>query len=136
MSVKWLRPEFKGREGELETRSDFEKRTGITAQALSSRFTNYADRMPKVVKKFGKTKYFVGAELDEFVAWIAENSGTRSDSDIRRAEIARIENAIDECSDRVEEHKRNVEKAEKDRAKFKRQLRVKKEELDFLIQTE
>lgn len=136
MSVKWLRPEFQGSEGELETRTDFEKRTGISAQALSSRFTSYADRMPKVVKKFGKMKYFVAAELDEFVNWIAENAGTRSDADIRRAEIARIENAIDECDERVEEHRRNVEKAEKDRAKFRRQLRIKKEELDFLAQRE
>lgn len=136
MSAKWLRPEFQGREDELETRVDFEKRTGITAQSLSSRFTNYADRMPKLVKKFGKVKYFVAAELDEFVAWIAENAGTRSDTDIRRAEIARIENAIEECGERVEEHKRNVAKAEKDRAKFERQLKIKQEELEFLKKAE
>lgn len=136
MSAKWLRPEFKGREGELETRTDFEKRTGISAQALSSRFTNYADRKPRIVKKFGKTRYFVAVELDGFVDWIAKNSGTRSDADIRRAEIARIEDAIEECDERVEEHKRNLEKAEKDRGKFMRQRRVKQEELGFLEQVE
>lgn len=134
MTAKWLRPEFRGRDEELETRADFEKRTGISAQALSSRFTNYADRKPKLVKKFGKLKYFVAAELDEFVAWIEKNSGTRSDTDIRRAELARIDEAVLECQERIIEHERNAEKARRDLGKYQRQRRTKKEELEFLMQ--
>lgn len=133
---KWLRPEFQGREAELETRTDFEKRTGVTRESLSNRFTNYADRMPKVVKKFGKVKYFVADELDEFVAWINKNAGTRSDADIRRAEIVRLKNAIEECDERVEEHTRNREKAVEDRNRHKRNLRKAEEDLEFLAQVE
>lgn len=133
---KWLRPEYQGRESELETRADFEKRTGITAQSLSSMFTRYADRLPKVVKKFGKTKYFVATELDEFVGWIEKNSGTRSDVDVRRAELARVDNAIEEGEERVSEHQRNKEKAERDVAKYRRQRKALLDDIAFLEQVE
>lgn len=133
---KWFRTEFQGRESELETRADFETRTGITAQSLSSMFTRYADRMPKVVKKFGKTKYFVAVELDDFVAWIEKNSGTRSEVDVRRAELARVENAIEEGEERVAEHARSKEKAERDVAKFRRQRKALLGDIAFLEQVE
>lgn len=136
MADTWLRTEFQGRENELETRSDFEKRTGITAQSLSSKFSNYADRIPKVVKKSGKLKFFVAAELDEFVRWIEENAGTRSEADVRRAELARVMNAIEEGEERVADRKRDLEKAERDLAKFRRQARSLKSDIEFLEQVE
>jgi uncharacterized protein YlxW (UPF0749 family) len=133
---KWLRPEFRGREAELETRVDFEKRTGVKPMALSSMFTRYADRIPQVVKKFGKLKFFVGSELDEFVKWISDNSGTRSEADVRRADLARIDNAIEEAEERVADRKRDLEKAEYDLKKFRRQRRGVAEDLVFLEQVE
>ncbi|AYD81397.1 MerR-like helix-turn-helix DNA binding domain protein [Streptomyces phage Kela] len=136
MADTWLRTEFQGRENELETRSDFEKRTGITAQSLSSKFSNYADRIPKVVKKSGKLKFFVATELDEFVRWIEENAGTRSEADVRRAELARVMNAIEEGEERVADRKRDLEKAERDLAKFRRQARSLKSDIEFLEQVE
>lgn len=136
MSVKWLRPEFEGREDELETRVDFEGRTGVSAQSLSSKFTNYADRTPKVAKLFGRTKFFVAAELDEFVAWIDKNAGTRSDTDIRRAEIARLEAAIEESEASIAEHEAKRDVVVRRRNGYKRKLRVKQEELEFLKKAE
>jgi len=136
MADTWLRTEFQGRENELETRSDFEKRTGITAQSLSSKFSNYADRIPKVVKKSGKLKFFVATELDEFVRWIEENAGTRSEADVRRAELARVMNAIEEGEERVADRKRDLEKAERDLAKFRRQAKSLKSDIEFLEQVE
>ena len=108
MSDKWLRPEFKSREAELETRAQFEERTGITAQSLSSHFTRYADRIPPVVKMFGKLKYFVAAELDGFVKWIAENSGTRSETDVKRSEVARLKASVEDALERVGDRKRDL----------------------------
>lgn len=136
MAEIWLRSEFQGRDGELETRTEFEKRTGMSAQSLSSKFSNYADRLPKVVKKNGKLKFFVAAELDSFVKWIEENSGTRSEADVRRADLARVLNAIDEGTDRVTDRRRDLEKAERDLAKYKRQERKLREDIAFLEQVE
>lgn len=135
MSDVWLRPEFEGRDDELETRADFEKRTGITRESLSSMFTRYADRLPEVVKKFGKMKYFVAVELDDFVGWIRENAGTRSEADVKRAEVARLKNSIDDGEDRVGDRQRDLKKAETDLNRYKRQLRRAEEELTFLEQS-
>ncbi len=136
MAEIWLRPEFQNRESELETRTEFERRTGISAQSLSSKFANYADRLPKVVKKNGKLKFFVSSELDEFVGWIEKNSGTRSPADVRRAELARVKNAIEEGEERVAERKRELGKAERDLAKYKRQMKGLEADIAYLDQVE
>lgn len=130
--MQWLRPEFEGREGELETRADFEKRTGITAMSLSSHFTRYADKKPPVVAKHGKLKFFAAAELDSFVRWISENSGTRSEADVKRSEIARLKDSIDDAEDRRQVHLAALDKADRDKARFQRKLRQEEEALDFL----
>lgn len=130
--MQWLRPKFEGREGELETRADFEKRTGITAMSLSSHFTRYADKKPPVVAKHGKLKFFVAAELDSFVRWISENSGTRSEADVKRSEIARLKDSIDDAEDRRQAHLAALDKADRDKARFQRKLRQEEEALDFL----
>jgi uncharacterized protein (DUF3084 family) len=89
-----------------------------------------------VVKKSGKLKFFVATELDEFVRWIEENAGTRSEADVRRAELARVMNAIEEGEERVADRKRDLEKAERDLAKFRRQARSLKSDIEFLEQVE
>lgn len=132
--MEWLRPEYQGRESELETREEFFKRTGVTTQSLSSHFTRYANRIPKMVAKFGKTKYFVAAELDEFIRWISENSGTRSESDIKRAEIVRLSTSIEEAEERIARHRESLAKAEKDKARFQRSLKRAESDLTFLEQ--
>lgn len=136
MAEIWLRPEFQGREKELETRVDFERRTGISAQSLSSKFSNYADRLPKLVKRNGKLKYFVAAELDEFVGWIEANAGTRSEADVRRAELARVQNAIEDTMERVADRQRDLDKAKRDLAKYQRQAKTLKSDIEFLDQVE
>lgn len=136
MADIWLRADLQDQEKNLETRSDFEKRTGISAQSLSSKFSNYADRLPKVVKKNGKLKYFLASELDEFVAWIEANSGTRSEADVRRADLARVQNAIEEGLDRVADWQRGLDKAKRDLAKFQRQEKSLKADIEFLEQVE
>lgn len=136
MAEIWLRPEFQGREKELETRVDFERRTGISAQSLSSKFSNYADRLPKLVKRNGKLKYFVAAELDEFVGWIEANAGTRSEADVRRAELARVQNAIEDTMERVADRQRDLDKAKRDLAKYQRQAKGLKSDIEFLDQVE
>lgn len=136
MAEIWLRPEFQGREKELETRVDFERRTGISAQSLSSKFSNYADRLPKLVKRNGKLKYFVAVELDEFVGWIEANAGTRSEADVRRAELARVQNAIEDTVERVADRQRDLDKAKRDLAKYQRQAKTLKSDIEFLDQVE
>jgi uncharacterized protein YlxW (UPF0749 family) len=136
MAEIWLRPEFQGREKELETRVDFERRTGISAQSLSSKFSNYADRLPKLVKRNGKLKYFVAVELDEFVGWIEANAGTRSEADVRRAELARVQNAIEDTMERVADRQRDLDKAKRDLAKYQRQAKTLKSDIEFLDQVE
>lgn len=136
MAATWLREEYKGREDELETRTEFEKRTGVSVMSLSSHFTRYANRVPGVVKKFGKQKFFVAAELDEFMTWIAENSGNRSDAEVRRAEVARLKNSITEGEVRVANRRREAKRAEDDLAKLRRQLKSTESELAFLEQAE
>lgn len=132
--TEWLRSEYKGREKELETREDFFKRTGVTTQSLSSHFTRYANRVPKVVKKFGKQKWFVATELDEFIKWIGENSGNRSEEEIVEAEIARLDVALEEVDGRLRKHAEATAKAEKDKARFTRQRKIAISELEFLKQ--
>jgi hypothetical protein len=136
MSDNWLRPEFQGREGELETRTGFYERTGITEEALSSMFVRYANRAPKVVKRFGKKQHFVIAELDTFVAWIAENSGKRSNAEVKRSEVARLVKSIEEAEDRVSDRLSDLKKAENSLALRKRQHKRALDELAFLEQTE
>lgn len=137
--VEWIRPEFQGRENELSTRQDYEKLTReagnvVTAQSLSSAFTRYADRVPKVAKKFGKQKWFVTQELHDFIAWIAENSGTRSEAEIKRAEIARLDVSVEEAEERVAKHKEELAKAERDLARRKKQRKRAEDDLKFLEQ--
>jgi molybdopterin converting factor small subunit len=132
--VDWLRPEYRGREEELETRADFEDRTGTTAQSLSSHFTRYANRVPKPAAKFGKQKWFAASELDAFLAWIRENSGTRSEEEIMEAEIARLDVAIEEASDRIERHREALAKAERDLNRYSRQRKNRLADLQFLKQ--
>jgi hypothetical protein len=136
MADTWLRPEYKEHEGELETRAEFEARTGISEQSLSSMFTRYADRVPAVVKTFGKKKYFVAKELDGFVQWIRENSGTRSEADVKRAEVARLVNSVEEATERVDTNRLRLTKAERELALRKRQLKRAKDDLAFLEQVE
>lgn len=130
--MQWLRDEFEGREDELETRAGFQKRTGVTAMSLSSHFTRYADKKPSVVARHGKLKYFVAAELDSFVRWISENSGTRSEADVKRSEIARLKDSIEDAEDRRQAHLVALSKADKDKARFQRKLRQEEEILAFL----
>lgn len=130
----WLREEYQGREGELETRKDFFERTGVTTQSLSSAFTRYANRVPAVVKKFGKEKWFVAAELDDFIGWIKKNSGNRSETDIVRAEIARLDAALEEVKKRKAKHLESLAKADRDEARFLRARKVAQGELEFLEQ--
>lgn len=137
--VEWLRPEFQDREADLVTRSDYEKLTReegkvVTAQSLSSHFTRYADRAPEPVKRFGKTKWFLRGELDDFIAWIRENSGTRSEVDIKRAEIARLKAALEEVENRKKRHLESLAKAERDELHFRRKLRQAEDDLAFLKQ--
>lgn len=132
----WLRPEFQGRENELETREDYEARTGTSVQSLSSMFTRYADRAPLPVKIWGKLKFFVAAELDDFAEWIAENAGTRSEADVKRSELARVVKAIAGADKRVADRKRDLTKAERDLAKFKRQAKSLESDIVYLEQTE
>lgn len=136
MSDVWLRPEFEGRENELETRAEFEKRTGISRESLSSMFTRYADQMPGAVKKFGKQKYFVSTELDQFVKGIRESDSNRSEAGVKRAEVARLKNSVSEGERRVGDRQRDLKKAEADLGRYKRQLRRAEEELSFLEQVE
>jgi predicted RNase H-like nuclease (RuvC/YqgF family) len=132
--VEWLRPEFRGREEELETRADFESRTGTTAQSLSSHFTRYANRVPKFAARFGKQKWFVQAELDDFLTWIRENSGTRSEAEIKEAEIARLDVALEETEERIARHKEALAKAERDKARFAKQRKRAVDDMKFLKQ--
>lgn len=139
--VEWLRPEFRGREAELSTREDYETITRqrdednvVTAQALSSAFTRYANRVPKVAKKFGKKKWFVTQELDDFTAWIKKHSGTRSEAEIKQAEIARLDVALEETDERIAKHQEALAKAERDKARFKKQRKRAEDDLKFLEQ--
>jgi len=137
--AKWLRPEFQGRESELATRDEYEELTRkagnvVTAQALSSAFTRYANRVPQAAKLFGKKKYFVAKELDEFISWIQENSGTRSEAEIKRAEIARLKVAEEEAVGRKEKHLASAAKADKDITRFRRQRKRAEDDLKFLEQ--
>ena len=132
--TEWLRSEYKGREKELETREDFFKRTGVTTQSLSSHFTRYADRVPQIVKKFGKQKWFVATELDEFIKWISENSGKRSEVEIKEALIARLDVALEEARGRAQKHRAALAKAERDETRFARQRKNALSDLEFLKQ--
>lgn len=132
----WLREEFKGREEELETREDYEARTGTSVQSLSSMFTRYADRVPGIVKMFGKTKFFVAEELDDFAKWIEENAGTRSNADVRRSELARVRKAIALAVKRVEDRQRDLDKANRELAKFRRQEKGLESDIAYLEQVE
>lgn len=139
--VEWLRPEFRGREGELATRDDYEaitrqrgEKSVVTAQALSSAFTRYANRVPKVAKRFGKQKWFVTKELDDFIQWIQENSGTRSEAEIKRAEIARLDLSVEEVEERIVKHRESLAKAERDLAIRKKQRKRAEDDLKFLEQ--
>lgn len=132
MSDNWLRPEFEGRESELETREGFEGRTGVSAMSLSSYFTRYADDVPDVVKMFGKEKYFVAAELDDFLTLIRQKSGSRTPAEVRAAEVARLEKSVSNGEKRLADRERDAEKARIDLAKFRRQLKRAKEELDLV----
>lgn len=131
-----LRPEAEGRESEMETREGFEKRTGITKATLSGHFTRYADKKPKPVAKKGKQKYYLPEELDAFIKWVEENSGTRSDADIARADIARLEERIEETEERKKTHQEGLRKAERDLSNFLRQIRRRREDLAFLEKSE
>lgn len=84
--------------------------------------------------KFGKKKWFVAGELDGFIKWITENSGTRSEVEIKEAEVARLLVALEETDERIEKHKEAVAKAEKDKARHQRNLKRTKDDLEFLKQ--
>jgi hypothetical protein len=109
----WRRPEFRDRLGELETRQDFEKRTGMSPTALSTRLSSYANWAPQPVVIRGKTKYFVPEELDQFIAKI-EDSGPRSMAELARANLARAKMQREEAQERAETHREHLQKAERD----------------------
>lgn len=134
--MEWLRPEFEGRRDELETREDFERRTEVRAASLSSFFGRYADRVPKVAARNGRKKFYVARELDEFIAWIRENSGTRSDVDIHRAEVARLRARTEEVEERLESHRASMERAQRELKKLRRQLQRAEGDLKFHEQSD
>lgn len=132
--VKWLRPEYEDREDELETREEFFKRTGVSTQSLSSHFNRYGDKVPAVVKLFGKKKWFVASELDTFIDWIKKHGGTRSEADIKRAEMVRLEASMEEARERIEKHEIALGKAKSDLARHQRSHKRAKDDLEFLEQ--
>lgn len=134
--MRWLREGFEGRRDELETRSDFERRTGISAASLTGHFKRYADKMPKVVAVNGRLKYFLAEELDTFIAWVQQNSGTRSEADVKRAEIARVRMRIEETRERIRAHRDGLRKAEVDLRRYQRDLKNHESDLRFLEQGE
>ena len=138
MADVWLVPELEEHEAELdlETRADFQARTGRSTESLSSMFTRYANRVPRTIKTDGKLKYFLASELDEFVAWVTENSGTRTEVEVREAEAARQERSIEAIEKRVAAKKRDLMRTEAELAKARRQHKNTLDDLAYLKQVE
>lgn len=111
----WLREEYKDRPDEVESHQDFEERRGLRKGVLSSRFREYADRKPKVVKTFGRQEFFAATELDEFIDSIGGHLAARTPAEVLASEVARREEAIQKCEDRIAKHMEGVNKARRDK---------------------
>lgn len=120
--TKWHREEWKGREDELETREQFENRRGLEVDTLNSRFYDYADQRPEVVKEEGRTLFYVKSELDEFYDQISNRLRPRTTAERMKSTIFRYQMT-------VKEHEKRVEETEKLLAKRRRELEAKKSKL-------
>src|SRR5690554_199854 len=118
----WYRPEFQGREAELENREEFEKRRGLKAGTINSRFYDYADRRPALVKEVGRVRYYVAAELDAFFDGLKGREAPRTPEQVLAARVVRREDAVRERKEAVERKRRALEKAERSLAYHMKKL--------------
>ncbi len=132
MITEWLRPEFKNRRDELVTRADFADRVSVLAQAISSRFINYADQAPKPVATEGHQKLFVATELAAFLESTSRRTKARTTVEKKRSELVRVNTTVAETEKRVANRRSELDKAERDLVKFQRQAKRLAEDLSFL----
>lgn len=118
----WHRPEFQGREAELENREEFEKRRGLRSGTINSRFYDYADRRPALVKEVGRVRYYVAAELDAFFDDLKGREAPRTPEQVLAARVVRREDAVKEREEAVERKQRELEKAQRSLAYHKKRL--------------
>lgn len=118
----WHRPEFQGREAELENREEFEKRRGLKPGTINARFYDYADRRPPLVKEVGRVRYYVADELDKFLDSLKGREAPRTAEQVLAARVARREDAVREQEEAVERKRLELEKAKRTLAHHRKRL--------------
>jgi hypothetical protein len=118
----WHRPEFQGRESELENREEFEKRRGLRSGTINSRFYDYADRRPALVKEVGRVRYYVAAELDRFYDSLKGRGAPRTAEQVLAARVVRRQDAVKGCEEAVKRKQEELEKAQRSLAYHKKRL--------------
>lgn len=130
----WHRPEFRDRLDEIESRTEYEERNGLKPKLISTRFRDYADRVPEVVADRWRSglypeKLYVSKELDDFLESIAGHNSPRKPVEVAKAEVARYERGVAEAERRVSSRKEDLAKAERYAATQKKKLKIAQERL-------
>jgi hypothetical protein len=114
----WHRPEFQDRPDEIESRREYEERNKLTTNLLSTRFRDYADRVPSIVMERWRSgtypeKVYVTAELDEFLESISGRNKQRTTLEVRRSDVARYKRGVEAAEKRLGERTKEVERAQR-----------------------
>lgn len=134
--TKWHREEFKDQEELLEHREEFEERRGLAKGVVSSRFYDYTDRAPAVVKEVGKTKYFVATELDKFYDSIEGHNKPRTTAERLTSEVVRREGTVADFEARVEKKRGELEALERRLAYHQTKLKGVRAELEVELRAQ
>lgn len=118
----WHRSEFQGREDELENREEFETRRSLKPGVINSRFYDYADQRPALVREVGRVRYYVAAEMDRFYDGLKGREAPRTAEQVLSARVVRRQDAVKEHEEAVERKQRELEKAKRSLAYHKKRL--------------
>jgi len=121
----------------LVTVQEFAQRNGTTLSVMRAAISRYADQVPGPVKLVnGRTKYYAEEELAEFYKNVTGRTSPRSPLEVARSEMARLKMTILDTEERVENRKEELEKAERDLRRFRKQLQLVEERVSLEEQNE
>lgn len=130
----WHRPEYRDRLDEIESRSEYEERNKLKRNLLSTRFRDYADRVPQVVVDRWRSgtypeQVYVTSELDAFLESIKGHDAPRTPEEVAAAEVARYERGVENAQKRVEARQADLDKAKRSLDNQQRRLKGAKQRL-------
>lgn len=129
--IEWIVPGAVGTE--IETQEETAYRLGKSLDTVRNYIRRYPLNYPKPVARRGSRKMLRSVkEIDAFIEWLETRERDRTPAEVVEGEIARIELAVETAQARVNRHTLSLDRAKRDLAHHKSELRKAEDRLALL----